>query len=71
MTAMQSGSDLDRADQSIPVGDQDLDTGLDTRTLHPLAERIRAAFDSAAITDRIDQNWITPYDDDDYYCLAY
>ncbi|MBF6175816.1 hypothetical protein [Nocardia blacklockiae] len=70
MTAVESGSGLDRAEQHTPVTDHDV--GLDAEALHPLAERIRAAFDSASVTDRIDQNWITPHDDDDdYYHLAY
>ncbi|MFE9323351.1 hypothetical protein ACIHDR_40290 [Nocardia sp. NPDC052278] len=64
MTTFAAGSDLDRADQNIPVDDTDRDIGLDTSALHPLAERIRAAFDTADITDRIDQAWITPPADD-------
>ncbi|NKY88705.1 hypothetical protein [Nocardia veterana] len=71
MPILESGSDLDRAEQNTPVIDRDLEAGLDTAAMHPLAERIRAAFDAAEISDRIDQNWITPHDDDEYDCLAY
>ncbi|MFI6365608.1 hypothetical protein ACIBG0_22940 [Nocardia sp. NPDC050630] len=71
MPTLPAGSDLDLAEQNIPVRDSDTDIGLDTATLHPLAERIRAAFDSAAMSDRIDQAWITPLDtDNDYDCLT-
>lgn len=64
MTTIPSSGDLDRADQSTFVRDADRDIGLDTTALHPLAEHIRDAFDSADIADRIDQAWITPYPDD-------
>ncbi|MEU6585486.1 hypothetical protein [Nocardia sp. NPDC046763] len=77
-TLFPAGSDLDRAEQHALVDDRDRDLGPDTTALHPLAERVRAAFDAADIADRIDQNWITPRprdDDDDYrdddYRLAY
>ncbi|MFI6957990.1 hypothetical protein ACIBJI_31520 [Nocardia sp. NPDC050408] len=71
MPTPPAGSDLDRAEQNTPVRASDPDIGLDTTTLHPLAERVRAAFDSAAMYDRIDQAWFTPPDtDDDYDCLA-
>ncbi|MFQ6397479.1 hypothetical protein ACLMAJ_29020 [Nocardia sp. KC 131] len=59
-----AGSDVDRAEQNTLARDSDRDLGLDTTGLHPLAERIRTAFDSAEITDRIDQAWITPLDCD-------
>ncbi|MEV6140190.1 hypothetical protein AB0L63_29935 [Nocardia sp. NPDC051990] len=66
-TITPAGSDFDRAGQNVPVRDSDRDIGLDTTTLHPLAEAVRAAFDTAELTDRIDQAWITPLDlDDDY-----
>ncbi|MFE3262263.1 hypothetical protein [Nocardia sp. NPDC059229] len=66
-TFAPAGSDFDRAGQNLPVGDSDRDIGLDTAALHPLAERVRAAFDAATIADRFDQAWITPLDCDDDY----
>ncbi|MGQ4616171.1 hypothetical protein [Nocardia sp. R7R-8] len=71
MTTIPLYSDGDHADQQTLVRAADRDIGLDTGGLHPLAERIRAAFDTADISDRIDQAWITPTADDDYDCLAY
>jgi hypothetical protein len=63
-----AGSDVDRAEQNTLARDSDRDAGLDTTGLHPLAEQIRTAFDSAEISDRIDQAWIIPLDcDDDGY----
>ncbi|MBF6079223.1 hypothetical protein ABZ894_14510 [Nocardia beijingensis] len=70
MSTFPYGSDTDRAGQDTLVYDHDRDIGLDTAAVHPLAERIRAAFDTAALTDRIDQAWITPHPYDDYD-LAY
>ncbi|MFE5284010.1 hypothetical protein ACFRAQ_03430 [Nocardia sp. NPDC056611] len=69
-TLFPNGSDGDRAEQSRYVCDTDRDIGLDTTALHPLAERVRAAFDAAAIADRCDQAWITPLDLDDDYTLS-
>ncbi|MFD8245921.1 hypothetical protein [Nocardia sp. NPDC059691] len=71
MTTIPLYGDGDLADQQTPVRADDRDIGLDTGGLHPLTERIRAAFDTADISDRIDQAWITPTADDDYDCLAY
>ncbi|WP_458687774.1 hypothetical protein [Nocardia tengchongensis] len=73
-TLVPAGSDLDRAEQHTLVDERDRDLGLDTAALRPLSERSRPVLDAADITDRLDQNWITPVpcdDDDDYYCLAY
>ncbi|WP_156161729.1 hypothetical protein [Nocardia vulneris] len=71
-TFVPAGGDVDRAGQHAFADERDRDLGLDTAAVHPVAERIRAAFDAADLTDRIDQNWITPAPfDDDYYCLAY
>ncbi len=68
MTAIAEGSELDRAEQRILVDDHDRDTGLDTTAMHPPSERSRTVFDTAALADRLDQNWITPPPrDDDYY----
>lgn len=64
MIPAPAGSDFDRADQRIPVDPGEHDIGLDPAALHPLAERIRGAFDSAPIADRIEQAWILPPDDD-------
>ncbi|WP_327120662.1 hypothetical protein OHB12_16990 [Nocardia sp. NBC_01730] len=69
-TTTPAGSDFDRAGQNVPLRDSDLDIGLDTTTLPPLAEALRAAIEPADLTDRIDQAWITPHDDDDYDYLA-
>lgn len=69
-TVFPNGSDGDRAEQSFCVRDTDRDVGLDTTALHPLAERVRAAFDAAAIADRCDQAWITPLDLDDDHTLS-
>ncbi|WP_433566771.1 hypothetical protein ACQP1O_17230 [Nocardia sp. CA-151230] len=66
-TFVPAGSDFDRAEQNVLARDSDRDAGLDTAALHPPAERERAVFDAAELTDRIDQAWITPLDlDDDY-----
>jgi hypothetical protein len=62
-----AGSEFDRAEQNILVRDSDRDAGLDTTSLAPSAETVRAAMDPAALTDRIDQAWITPLDCDDDY----
>ncbi|WP_067652201.1 hypothetical protein [Nocardia harenae] len=71
MTPIPAGSDLDRAAQHTPVIPADTESGLDTIALHPLAERIRTAFDTADLADRIDQAWTVPTDDDGYdYTLA-
>ncbi|WP_067891411.1 hypothetical protein [Nocardia vaccinii] len=69
-TATPAGSDFDRAGQNVPARDSDLDIGLDTMTLHQLTEGLRAAIEPADLTDRIEQAWITPHDDDDYDCLT-
>ncbi|MQY20093.1 hypothetical protein [Nocardia macrotermitis] len=61
-TITPAGSDFDRAGQNLPAHDGDRDIGLDTTTLTPPAETVRAAIDPA---DRIDQAWITPLDCDD------
>ncbi|MBB5918064.1 hypothetical protein BJY24_006976 [Nocardia transvalensis] len=66
-TFVPAGSDVDRAEQSILVRDSDRDAGLDPATLAPPAETARPAIDPAALTDRIDQAWITPLDCDDDY----
>ncbi|WP_227982163.1 hypothetical protein [Nocardia spumae] len=66
-TSVPAGSDFDRADQNILVRDSDRDVGLDATAMHPPAETVRAAIDSAELTDRIDQAWITPLDFDDDY----
>ncbi|MCP2288436.1 hypothetical protein [Nocardia amikacinitolerans] len=71
MTTIPARDDADYAEQRALVHDADRHTGLDTRALHPLAERVRAAFDAADTTDRIDQAFITPLPDDDDYRLAY
>ena len=67
-TFAPAGSDFDRAEQSLLVRDDNGETGLDPTTLAPPPETVRAAFEHAGITDRIDQAWITPLDcdDDDY-----
>ena len=70
MTAAPAGSDFDRADQSVPARGSDLELGLDTATLQPPAEDLRAAIDPADLTDRIEQAWTNPHEDDDYDCLA-
>ncbi len=62
-----TGSDVDRAEQNALIYDSDREAGLDADRVHPLAEQIRAAFEHAEITDRIDQAWITPLDCDDDY----
>ncbi|MFE3105071.1 hypothetical protein [Nocardia tengchongensis] len=69
-TVFPNGSDGDRAEQSFCVRDTDRDIGLDITALHPLAERVRAAFDAATIADRCDQAWITPMDLDDDHTLS-
>ncbi|UGT62028.1 hypothetical protein [Nocardia asteroides] len=58
-----AGSDFDRADQHTLAHPDDHDTGLDPAALSPPPDRLRAAFDSAELTDRIDQAWILPADD--------
>ncbi|GAB0106607.1 hypothetical protein JMUB6875_55930 [Nocardia sp. JMUB6875] len=62
-----AGSDFDRADQNLLVHDRDLEAGLDPTALVPPPETVRGAFEHAALTDRIDQAWITPLDCDDDY----
>ncbi len=66
-TFAPAGSDFDLAEQNTLVGDSDRDIGLDTTALAPPAETVRAAIDTAELTDRIDQAWITPLDCDDDY----
>lgn len=66
-TFVPAGSDFDRAEQNILVGDSDLDIGLDTTALAPPTETMRAAIDTAQLADRIDQAWMTPLDCDDDY----
>ena len=66
-TITPAGSDFDRAGRNLPADDSDRDIGLDTTTLAPPAETVRAAIDPADLTDRIDQAWITPLDCDDDY----
>lgn len=70
MTALPTGSDLDRAEQTIAADPTDHEAGPDTAALHPLAEPARSAFDTAALADRIEQAWLIPHDDDDYARLA-
>ncbi|WP_040787103.1 hypothetical protein [Nocardia pneumoniae] len=70
MAPIPSSNDADYAEQHTLVCATDQDTGLDTTALTPLAERIRAAFDSAETTDRIEQSFLTPLPDEDYP-LAY
>ncbi|MFF0637823.1 hypothetical protein ACFYTS_35635 [Nocardia sp. NPDC004151] len=67
-TFAPAGSDFDRAEQNLPIGDSDRDAGLDPTTLAPTTETMRGALEHATLTDRIDQAWITPLDcdDDDY-----
>ncbi|GAA5089055.1 hypothetical protein [Nocardia iowensis] len=65
MTTIPAGNPADYAEQRIPVHDPEA-AGLDATALTPLAERIRRAFDSADIADRIEQSVITPLPDDDY-----
>ncbi|RMI35467.1 hypothetical protein [Nocardia stercoris] len=64
-TFVPAGSDFDRADQNILVYDRDRDAGLDPAPLAPPAETLRAAIESADLTDRIYQAWTTPLDCDD------
>ncbi|MFE3229456.1 hypothetical protein [Nocardia sp. NPDC059228] len=63
-----AGSDFDRAEQNLFLGDSDREAGPDPTTLAPPPETVRAALEHTAHTDRIDQAWITPLDcdDDDY-----
>ncbi|MFG1796761.1 hypothetical protein [Nocardia sp. NPDC049149] len=63
-----AGSDFDRAEQNVLLRDNDGQAGLDPTTLAPPPETVRGALEYAALTDRIDQAWITPLDcdDDDY-----
>lgn len=63
----QAGSETDRAEQHILVRDNDRDAGFDPTALSGPIETTRAAMDSAALTDRIDQAWVTPLDCDDDY----
>ncbi|WP_067673179.1 cold-shock protein [Nocardia miyunensis] len=58
-----AGSDADRAEQNTLIRDRE--SALDGTRMHPLAEKIRTAFERAEITDRIDQAWIAPLDCDD------
>ncbi|MGK8523846.1 hypothetical protein ACRS6B_20915 [Nocardia asteroides] len=62
--------DAGHTEQDVLAYHADHDFGLDTTALTPLAERVRAAFDSAGIADRIDQSLLTPLPDEDYP-LAY
>ncbi|MFI2476961.1 hypothetical protein [Nocardia xishanensis] len=71
MTTFFDRDQADHADQRALVHDADHDVGLDARALHPVAERVRAAFDAADIADRIEQSFRTPLPDDDEYPLAY
>ncbi|MET8775385.1 hypothetical protein AB0H49_07315 [Nocardia sp. NPDC050713] len=71
MTTIPARDDADYADQRTLVHDADRHIGLDTRALHPLAERVRAAFDAADTTDRIEQSVRIPLPDEDEYPLAY
>ncbi|MFC3965361.1 hypothetical protein [Nocardia jiangsuensis] len=64
MLSTPAGSDLDRADQHFLAHPDDHDTGLDPAALSPPTDRLRAAFDSADLADRIDQAWILPAQDD-------
>ncbi|MFR9749728.1 hypothetical protein ACL02S_01685 [Nocardia sp. 004] len=67
-TFAQAGSDFDRAEQNLLVRDSDGEAGLDPTALAPPPETVRGAFEHAALTDRIDQAWITPLDyDDDHH----
>ncbi|MGV9662923.1 hypothetical protein [Nocardia niigatensis] len=59
-TVFPAGTDGDHAEQARLVREADHDLGVDTTALHPLAEQIRAAFDTATVADLIDQNTITP-----------
>jgi hypothetical protein len=70
MSAFPMSNDADYAEQDVLAYHADHDFGLDTTTLTPLAERIRTAFDTAGIADRIDQSLLTPLPDEDYP-LAY
>ncbi|WP_187687707.1 hypothetical protein [Nocardia wallacei] len=64
MNTIPAGAEADRAEQATVAHDSL--HGLDTTRVHPLAERMRAAFDAADIADRVDQAWITPLDEDAY-----
>ncbi|ONM47981.1 hypothetical protein [Nocardia donostiensis] len=61
----------DFADQNTFAHDEDRDIGLDTTAVTPLAEKVRAAFDTAETTDRIEQSHITLLPNDDDYPFAY
>ncbi|MEV0355619.1 hypothetical protein AB0H71_06085 [Nocardia sp. NPDC050697] len=54
MTFTPTGGDADRADQRIPA---------DPAAPHPLADRIRGAFESSSAADRVDRAWVLPADD--------
>lgn len=66
MATIPTRDDADFAEQLTLAHDTERDIGLDTTALTPLAERIRAAFDAADATDRLEQSLITPLPDDDY-----
>lgn len=66
-TFIPAGSDFDRADQNLLVRESDREVGLDPTALVSPPETVRGALDHAALTDRIDQAWITPLDCDDDY----
>lgn len=72
MTAIATAGELDPANQHTLVRPEDADFGLDTTALGHPPEAVRRVFDTDTdeLTDRIDQAWITPYTDDDYYRLA-
>ncbi|MBF6210023.1 hypothetical protein IU433_03285 [Nocardia puris] len=70
MTTIPTRDDADHADQQTVVHAADRDIGWDDGALPPLTERVRAGFDAADLTDRLDQALITPLPDDDYP-LAY
>ncbi|MFI6169446.1 hypothetical protein ACIBCN_21880 [Nocardia sp. NPDC051052] len=62
MTTIPAGSALDRAGQRMLADDRDAGSA----ATHQLAEPAPTGF-----ADRIDQVWLPPPGDDDYYCLAY
>lgn len=67
MTPVPACSHLDLAEQRILAYGSDRDIGPNTTALRPLTEHVRAAFEAAALADRIDQVRLTPHDDDDDY----
>ncbi|WP_067814490.1 hypothetical protein [Nocardia inohanensis] len=58
-TVVPASSELDHT----LVDERDRVRGLDTAARHPLAERIRAAFDAAELADRIDHTATAPPED--------